>query len=484
MEANAILADRIIYSASDIASCEGEQYLRDKSLSGEESIFNLLKRPWDYWDRYTNDNVGMGNRDHCYQAGTFLHYMRTYRSGTKLDPVYLLKNTPAFGSWRSYLAKYIQDNLGSTIGDEYDAYVKMLFSGEKPEFNLLSQNENRMLEHLINMSFRSYLLSDNFCTYIKYKFAETDNTPVKQTVNLNLPYLSSKVVVIDNLSTAKNRVVLNYKRLHAPAAGHKVYFAQFDASSKQFNYTDITDSLSYSVLLNSWWDNYDVKNREQEFILLVNKDNPSWGSSNFNASFELTATPLMDIENIVSVGLEGTSFSMPGGEELAATAAVFTNFEKTVSTTTQLQGASTLLIHADYSYQYTTGHVTEGMINRRTIQHTQQFEYNFVTGEFKIAQTRTQSDLWDFYDFRKDSYGHYQPVFPPHTEVRPVETNQWTVHLKGITKFDKVTSAPGMVAYLSESASEARNNVVSATNNGVAVDVSGVTQASMATKIK
>jgi Leucine-rich repeat (LRR) protein len=484
VEANAILAGRTVWN--DISPSEGEQFLRDKSLSSEESIFNMLKRSWDYYDKSILTQNLLGSREHCYQAGTFLHYMQTYREGAKLDPVALLKNTPTFGSWRSYLAGYIADNLSSTIGDEYDAYVKMLFSGEKPEFNLLSKNKSRVLQDLIYASFRKYLLSDNFCTYIKYGFTESDETPVTQTVGFTLPYLSSRVVVIDEISAAAKRVVLTYKRLHETANGHKVYFAHYDESVKQFNYTDITDLPVYSVLLDDCRDS-DRENTNHDFILFVNKDNPSWGSSDFSASFELTAMPLMDIDNIVAIALDGTDFSMTGGEELAADA--FDNFKKTVSTAVQLQDESTLLINADYTYYYESGDILGGLILRRTVQHTQQFEYNFVQGEFKVSQTRTQSDLLDHYNFDMNN-GRFYPYFS-HTETRPVETDHWTAHLKGVTQFDPipvipgVQSASGLVVYDShEAGAAARDNIVSATNNSTAVDVSGVTRVSVVVKIK
>ena len=477
MEAHATLADRVVWDDAFIAQAESEQWLQT-GLNGQ--IFDNLALPWDYFDG--NKPSDYGGRPSYYLAGCFMSYMQQYRAGTKLEPLKLLSQT--FTQWRRHLNDYIVTNLNSTIGDEYENFVKYLLSGENAKFKALTPSNSLqyVMAAKVNSSVKANGEKLGFATVKNYNMTLEDKT-VEETVSLSIPYLSSRAVVFNNKSKDALTVV-QLERLHEPDPNYKVYFAQFDETSKTFKYTDISDLEKYSFVLDVVKQGEGLKQKYISFLLLINKDadRPIF---DFAASYEVTATPIMNANYFATVALSGTTLTWAGGEEFATGSAI-----DNLSITKQLKDESTLLVNAGYTYVFSAGDIVfNGMVVRRTVEIAQQLEYNYVQSEFKISQTRTDSDIEDYYNLITDDDGHYQPVFS-HTVVKSAVTTEGTIHLKGVTEFEPMQSDgfgginPNYVVYISPSAAVARENIVSATDNGAAVDVSGVTQLVLVLKVK
>lgn len=70
--------------------------------------------------------------------------MRSYRNGTPLNVAKILReHLLSLGiitnwSWRTYLNSQIQSDLGSTIGKEYDAWVRYLLEGKNENFTIIN----------------------------------------------------------------------------------------------------------------------------------------------------------------------------------------------------------------------------------------------------------------------------------------------------------------------------------------------------------
>jgi len=289
MEAHATLSDRIVWNDNEVPKCESEELL-ESGRTSKNSIFYFLSNPWDYWDKSVVTNNMLGNIHYNYLAGTFLHYMRSYREKSeKLEPATLLKETSWFGSWLNYLDGYIKKDLNSTIGNEYEDFVKYILSGDTVIFTLINKNGNPY----------SYLQDPKnkevFTFPVTYSFKEGSETIQKDEIEIKVPYLAAKIVLLENLCP-DSLVLVNYKRKHNFNDNHLVYFATYNYKKKEMTYVNISDSTEYNFLL-------DARNKENiltkfgnySFLLLINKNSVS---TDFDASFELTATPVLNIESV------------------------------------------------------------------------------------------------------------------------------------------------------------------------------------------
>ena len=301
MEAHAHLSDRLVWDENTISPSESEHYLLD-GRTNPNSIYNFLYTSWDYWDSSVLTQETYGNIDYCYLAGTFLHYMRSYREGTKkLNPATLLKETAWFGNWRNYLDSYIKKHLESTIGDEYEEYVKYLLGGTNKKFTILDHDAVNIYSSLIGIS-----KLKKFTESLVYKFeknqSQSQNVFQKDTLGSEIPYLASKVFVLTN-STSGKQVFVNYKRLHKQNDDYKVYYCKYNLTTKNFDFTDISDSTEFKFLMGDLNSQSLTDNQNRCFLLLINKKNPSalTMDSEFKASFELTAMPVLNIKQIMAV---------------------------------------------------------------------------------------------------------------------------------------------------------------------------------------
>ncbi|WP_462318464.1 C10 family peptidase, partial [Marinilabilia sp.] len=293
MEAHATLSDRMVWNDKEVPVCEPEEVL-EKGKTSNISIFNFLSNSWDYWDKSLLTNNLMGNIHYNYMGGNFLHYLRTYREGAKLSPATLLKETSWFGSWRTYLGSYVSSHLDGILGDEYEDYLKYMLSGKNGNFTVINKKGNPY----------SYLQKPKnkevFTHSVTYRFEPEDEMIQKDEINISIPYMAAKVVLLENINPDK-LVMVNYKRKHDTDHNHKVYYATYDFMKEEMTYLDISDSAEYNFLI----DNRSEKNQLTEFknysfLLLINKEYIGAGSlmSDFNASIELTGMAALNVESV------------------------------------------------------------------------------------------------------------------------------------------------------------------------------------------
>ncbi|MDD4489494.1 MAG: C10 family peptidase [Paludibacter sp.] len=365
MEANGHLSDRLVWDESVISISESENYLLSGSKS-ENSIFNFLANSWDYWDKgFTTQNF-FGNVHYCYLAGTFLHYMRSYsQAEKKLDPVALLKETKELStgiSWLQYLSNYIAFSMNSTIGDEYENFVKYIFEGSNSKFNVLKKDDP--YGYIIENSSSKY----EFATSIFYRFDKKDKIEdiVKEDeISLTLPYLSSKILMLNNFSNDVP-VVVNYKPHHTWDRDNKVYYGYYDFKSKKMQYVDITDSLSYSIIIEPTTDVTRKEFSNISFLMFINKQDPTISkASDFEASFKLTAIPVMNIQDIALANVSDKNIH------------TYSNGNKRSFVLSGRMNFSYLSDHTDLNYKELSYSTSRAILNDSCYQVTVNYSYHF-----------------------------------------------------------------------------------------------------------
>jgi Leucine-rich repeat (LRR) protein len=367
MEANGHLADRMVWDKTMLPVSESENYLLD-SRKGDNSIFESLANSWDYWDSGLLTQNLLGNVQFSYLAGCFIHYMRSYRTGTLLKPETLLKETSWTGSWKDYLNSYISSHLGSDIGDEYERYVKYIFSGQNSGFTVLNNAAGASGD-----AFR-YLnqASDQFSRKNLIKIPE-DLTVVEaqeQTLKVSLPYLSAKMEHFYNLSLNRS-ICISYKRLHSDTANVKVYLATWDQAGKKLNLTDISrKDSSFFFLEAAGTENVENKTN-QAFILFINKSS----ETNIEAGYDLEILPVADFNFLYTLDFSyGTTFDAP-----------IHNFS---------DGFKRRILMAFTSTDYTLNKVYTDSTFTTTISRagmTQEVYYNFRNGDLVLTEDRSWS---------------------------------------------------------------------------------------------
>jgi len=289
MEAHASIADRLVWDSTEVPVCEAELNILHGRKS-KNSIFNFLKDSWDHWDCNFFTNKYFGNVYYDYLAGTFLHYMRSYRPGSKkLEPAALLKETSWTGSWRSYLTWFVKEHLQADLGNEYEDYVKFIISGKEKKFTVLNEKGDPFSQ------IRSTANLGKFTTYIPYRFKEGESQ-AEDKVSVEVPYLAAKVILLKNLHR-DTLLLVNYHRQPDSDTTHRVYYVDYDMNTRTMQLLNITDSTDFSFLLEA----RNVENILKRFrhigmILLINKDNAN--SSDFTPEIELKATPVLNIEDV------------------------------------------------------------------------------------------------------------------------------------------------------------------------------------------
>ena len=127
----------------------------------------------------------------------------------------------------------------------------------------------------------------------------------KDEINIKVPYMASKIVLLEN-TNPDTMVLVNYQRKHSLDNDHLVYHVSYDFQTKEMIFTDISDSIEYNFLL-------EARNKENtlsrfknfSFLLLINKSyiGVSAFIEDFDASFELTAMPVLDIDRIAMLDI-------------------------------------------------------------------------------------------------------------------------------------------------------------------------------------
>jgi hypothetical protein len=312
--------------------------------------------------------------------------------------------------------------------------------------------------------------TNKFATLVNYNFK--DFNPVKQTVEREIPYLASHIVILEN-NTPDKSVVVQYKRLHSANANHKVYYAKFNAALKQYEYTDISDSLQYSILLappaNNSFDHNKANNDNSCFLLLVNKENPSWyQSGKWQAKFELNAVPVPDLtafdyfavydeRNPSSKAVQMSDPRFPGcyikinnaapynNDPYSSGATYFDNFTATQSLKNDSVIVANFSRFEDKPHKIVNdSEVKSGLLREITDtltcmeRATATVEYNFITGEMTITGTTKQEQrivrvFGDWVDLRDYTL---VSVAEPAKQYSPWDSDTWTVKLKNIALTD------------------------------------------------
>ncbi len=403
-EAHAPLSDRLVWDDQIQEVAEPEYLLkagRTPSNDGK-SIFDILSDSW-----YDDNNIPLFSKSFTNSndpnlASTFLHYMRSYRMGAKLRPDVLLKETSYFGTWVNYLDGYIKTYLNSTIGDEYEDFVKYILSGDTINYTIINKNGNpySYVQHPKNIGVFTFPVS--------YSFKEGDEIPQKDEMEIKVPYTAAKIVLLENLCP-DTLVLVNYKRNHNSDDNHLVYHATYDYEKKEMTYVNISDSTGYNFLLDARSkENILTKFSNYSFLLLINKNSVS---TDFDASFELTATPILNIENVGLLSIydgasplqhtfdKGKEYISMGSPDAAYLQNV-TEFKVEMvnnSTTKQIINNQTYQTQTQYTLIIDQG-FTKGMptIKDSTI-FTQTIEHDIVSGTLKITEQETKVHKYHTY---------------------------------------------------------------------------------------
>ncbi|MBV5313406.1 MAG: C10 family peptidase [Prolixibacteraceae bacterium] len=283
-EATAPLADRMVWDDTQQPLAEPEVILSEVLYPGKDSksIFEILAQTW-----YDDNNIPVFSKAFTNSlnpniAGTFLHYMRSYRTGDKLKPEVLLKETTWFETWLSYLDNYIQKNLKSKIGDEYDAFVRYIVEGSNPKFSLLNRKQGEdPLKYFDSAS--------DFITNKVFKF--NNEKLLKDSVKLDMPSLSAKMTRIYNLN-ANQKIIVKYKRKSEKKDNLKVYLCRYNSGKQIMNFEEISEKDSSSFVIEKPGINNSTERNNIAFLLFINKDK----SESMKVNYELKAYNIPDFK--------------------------------------------------------------------------------------------------------------------------------------------------------------------------------------------
>ena len=409
-EAHAPLADRLVWpTVEELEIAESERNLEmsltTNTADGASSIFDLIGRSWDYASTVPVIEKFSVNTMDANLSSTFLHYMRSYRKDTKLNIAKLLINHGWAGSatnwtWRSFINSEVKNQLGTTIGDEFDDFVRFILSGENENFSVLNTEDGNPYTYLI----RNLTPEDKgtFAKRLVYNFPKSDNQQKENSMEMNVPYLAAKTLLLYN-QTPDRAVVINYKRLHDKSDDYKVYFGKFDFKTKKTEFVDISDSLSYNIFVEARSLKSVSESQNIAFLLFVNKTCPDLLSLNadFNASFELKATPVIDIESLYTAWIAGNDgsnlyvhYNSKGNKDAFLVEGIHVNGTSdnmvyhnvyNYSSYKTILNDSTYQVNAYFSDETRNEYPDLGAypgIQLSTVQQT--IEYNFVAGKIKL----------------------------------------------------------------------------------------------------
>lgn len=459
MEAHAVLSDRLVWNDTiTIPLSEAEVFFKEGLQGPVKYSFNMLANSWDYWDQNLASNKLYGwftsALQNYYYAGIFLHYMRSYRDGSeKLDPATLLKETSWFGSWRTYLSGYVSNHLNSILGDEYEDFVRYLLSGKNDKLSLINKSGNPY-------AFIQDPQNNNVFTHpLAYRFKTGDEMVQKDNMEITVPYLASKIVLLENMNP-DTMVLVNYKRKHEFDYNHMVYHVTYDFQKKEMNFVDISDSAEYNLLLEPRnEENNQKKFKNYSFLLLINKEYIGASSliKDFDASFELTAMPVLNIEkvgmlNIYAGGSPVThqfeSASMPGTYSskymmYGSPSAGF--LERTTGMTVrETKGGTTKRMVNEHTYEIRSvftlvidqGAVTGKPTMKDSTVYVQTIEHDVISGVLKLTENERKYHLLNTYiEYYEDEPGVYKERLVYDAYIDLIEMKTKTYWLSGIIPY-------------------------------------------------
>ncbi len=443
-EAHAPLSDRLVWDDNIQKEAEPEYLLKAgyKHSANAKSIFEILSNSW-----YDDNNIPILSKyftdsNDPNLAGTFLHYMRSYRTDKKLEPDVLLKETPYLGTWVGYLDDYAKKYLNSTVGNEYEDFVKYIISGDTLNFTIINKSGNPY----------SYLESSentNVFTYpVSYYFKEGDEIPQKDEMDIKVPNMASKIVLLKNFNP-DTMVLVNYKRKHNIDENQRVYFATYDYKKKGMIYTDISDSTEYNFLL-------DARNKENiltkfsnySFLLLINKNS---SSTNFDASFELTASPVMNIKNVAQLAIysenrpmkhtfdntsDYLSVGSPNPEYMSGS--TFNAKVMSETTTKEVINDHTLRVINQYTLIIDEVEVLGAPTVKDSTIYTQTIDYDILDGTLKInEQSKYYRIYHTYFELSPGSGGEVEKILRYKQYIHDTQDKTITYWLKDFMNYQQ-----------------------------------------------
>ena len=266
MEATAPLADRMVWDVAEHEMPEPEDLFKQSLAPNPQgvSIFNLLARSWDhdylniFWLSKFLVDSNVANL-----ASAFLHYMRSYRTGLKLRPDLLLLETPSDSrNWLSYLDDFIKTHLHSTVGDEFEGYIKYILEGSNLNFSLLNNTKDEN-------PFSYILYPSDFISNKVYKF--NNQKVIEDNIKLNVPYLAAKIVQINN-ANPNQKLIVKYKRksIALNFDDMSVNLCKYDFATKKMVFEDISALDSGTFIIDKPGKNLSEK-KNFTFLLFINK---------------------------------------------------------------------------------------------------------------------------------------------------------------------------------------------------------------------
>lgn len=420
-EAHAPLADRMVWNSDAMEKTEPEINLMGarEAKGGNLSIYDLLGTSWDAG---TASLFSLGekftiNSANANISSAFLHYLRSYRNGTPLAPAKILKeHIESLGfiadwSWRTYLNSLITRDMASTIGKEYDAWVRYLLEGKNKNFTIINTDGGNPYSPLIKNSGADN--QGSFAKRFSWRFATNDETPKVEELKLTIPHLASRVVLLHNQSTDRSLVV-SYERLDDKDPEEKVYYGWWDYQAKCMVFEDLSDSTKYSILLDA--KTFEAEKNFQHFaiLLFVNQKCPDVValSANFSADIKLTATPVINIDALLYANVSDQAihhyddgskgaFIVTGRMDIWRLLPLNYAWElNDYNRTKRMLNDSTVVIETSFNERID---ITNGKALPNTINEwkkRQSIFYNLITGRMEIMQSTETTSSWGaYYDY-------------------------------------------------------------------------------------
>lgn len=420
-EAHAPLADRLVWTADEMEDTEPELNLMGALTSTKNglSIYDLLGTSWDAGtaslfslaEKFTINSADANT------SSAFLHYMRSYRNGTPLNVAKILReHLLSLGiitnwSWRTYLNSQIQSDLGSTIGKEYDAWVRYLLEGKNENFTIINTAGGNPFTPLI-----SNAGSENkgtFATHASWLFTSGDDVPREEVLQFTVPHLASRVVLLHN-QTADRSLVVNYERRDEKNPEEMVYYGWWDHEAKRMVFEDLSDSTNYAVILDARTEEAEKNFQHMALLLFVNQKCPDVValSANFSADIKLTATPVINIDALLYANVSDQAihhyddgskgaFIVTGRMDIWRLLPLNYAWElNDYNRTKRMLNDSTVVIETSFNERID---ITNGKALPNTINEwkkRQSIFYNLITGRMEIMQSTETTSSWGaYYDY-------------------------------------------------------------------------------------
>ncbi|MFW6226613.1 MAG: hypothetical protein ACOC31_00765, partial [Bacteroidota bacterium] len=188
----------------------------------------------------------------------------------------------------------------------------------------------------------------------------------------------------------------------------------WDHVEKEMEFLDISDSTEFNFLLDARTrENKETQFQNYGYILLINKRYIGVSSliDDFNASFELTAMPLLNVEKTAMLNIYNgdspiqhtfQSVSSPGntttdhifmgnpGALFLSNGTGFSASEYKWGTTKKVTNGQTYQVSNSYTLVLDEGRITGIPTIKDSTVYVQKFEHDIITGKLKITEHETK----------------------------------------------------------------------------------------------